>query len=719
MTHFHMDLWTPDATDLPAAFKVLLVDFGADNSFDGGDDSSHELSFTSPTLVSESWISIDVPMTDFAGLRNRSNLAQLVFSGDLPNIFIDNVYFYNAGEIKVAAPEEAAPTPDLEAVDVISIFSDAYTDVEGTDFNPDWGQATVVSQVDIAGNNTLLYAGLNYQGTQLAAALDVSGMTHLHLDYWTDNSTALNAFLISNGPVETPIALGVPTTGWNSVNIPLADFAPVDLADLIQFKFDGNGNIYFDNIYFYKDSGGGGGDDMPTMAAPVPMQDAADVISVFSDSYTNVDGSDFNPDWGQATMVSEVQIESNNTLLYKGLNYQGLQLGSSQDVSGMDFLHLDIWTTNSTALNTFLISSGPMETAYALTVPTSGWASVDIPLADFSAVDLADVIQFKFDGNGDIFLDNIFFYKESNGGGGDMPTEAAPAPMQEAVNVISVYSDAYDDLADTDFNPNWGQATVVSEVQVDGNNTLLYAGLNYQGTQLAASQDVSAMTHLHLDVWTANSTALNAFLISGGPMETAYAITVPTSGWASIDIPLTDFTAVNLMDIIQFKFDGNGDIYLDNIYFYNDSPGGGDVPNVAAPAPNRAEGDVLAVFSDAYTALTGTDFNPNWGQATVVSEVMVEDNATLLYSGLNYQGTQLGAALDASGMTHLHLDVWTGNSTALNVFLISSGPAETPYALAVPTNGWMSVDIPLTEFTAVNLADIIQFKFDGNGDIYL
>ena len=96
---------------------------------------------------------------------------------------------------------------------------------------------------------------------------------------------------------------------------------------------------------------------------------------------------------------------------------------------------------------------------------------------------------------------------------------------------------------------------------------MLYSGLNYQGLQLGSAQDVSGMNYLHLDFWSGNSDALNAFLISGGPVETAYALSVPTSGWVSIDIPLSDFAPVNLVDVIQFKFDGNGDIYLDNIYF--------------------------------------------------------------------------------------------------------------------------------------------------------
>lgn len=408
MTHFHMDIWTPDPTDLPKAFKVLLVDFGANMTFGGNDDSSHELSFTRPTLVSNQWVSLDIPMSNFTGLVNRAHLAQLVLSGDLPNVYIDNVYFYNAGTVTPSGPTVAAPTPTRNPADVISVFSDTYTNITGTDFNPNWGQATAVSQVPIAGNNTLLYSGLNYQGTQFANNLDVSGMTHLHLDVWTKNSSALNVFLISPGPIEKPYALTVPTNGWSSVDIPLADFSPVALNNLIQFKFDGNGDIYLDNLYFYKSSGGG---TTPTTAAPTPSFNAANVISVFSDAYTNVAGTDFNPNWGQATQVTQVPVAGNNTLLYTGLNYQGIQLGSNQNVSNMTHLHLDFWTANSTALNVFIISPGPAEKPYTLTVPTSGWTSVDIPLTEFTpVVDLTNLIQFKFEGNGNIYLDNILFH---------------------------------------------------------------------------------------------------------------------------------------------------------------------------------------------------------------------------------------------------------------------------------------------------------------------
>ncbi|MEZ4684623.1 MAG: carbohydrate binding domain-containing protein [Bacteroidia bacterium] len=570
MTHFHIDIWTPDNTAPPAAFKVLLVDFGPDNTFAGGDDASHELTFTSPLLQTEQWVGIDVPLSQFAGLVTKANLAQMVLSGDLPNVFVDNVYFYDDGTTGGGgdAPTVAAPTPSQAPADVISIFSDAYTNI-AANLNPDWGQSTSYSEVNIGGSNTILLSGFDYQGIELGSSQDVSGMTSLHIDYWTANSSAFNAFLISTGPAEMAKALSVPTTGWGSIDIPLTDFTPtVDLADIIQLKFDGNGTIYLDNIYFHKGGGSGGG-DMPTTAAPTPTQAASGVIAVFSDAYTNLVGTNLNPDWGQATVTSEILIDGNNTLEMKGLNYQGIELAGNNDVSAMNSLHIDVWTKNSTELKVFLISPGPNELAKSLTVPTSGWASFDIPLTDFAPpVNLTEVFQFKFEGNGDIYIDNIFFHTGGGGSGGNSPTVAAPSPSYNAADVISIFSDAYTNVPGTNLNPGWGQATVTREIPIAGNNTLEMKGLNYQGFELAGNQNVSGMTWLHLDFWTANSTELKIFLISPGPAETPYSLTVPTSGWASVDIPLTEFSSVvDLANVFQFKFEGNGDIYFDNILF--------------------------------------------------------------------------------------------------------------------------------------------------------
>jgi hypothetical protein len=154
MTHFHMDVWTPDSTSAPRAFKVKLVDFGANGAFGGGDDKEHEVSITragTPSLVSGSWVSIDLPMSAFAGMTTRGAVAQMVLSGDLSTVYVDNVYFY-----RVVAPPEptaAAPTPTYPAANVISLFSNAYTNVPVDTWSAGWDQADE-ADVSVAGNAT-------------------------------------------------------------------------------------------------------------------------------------------------------------------------------------------------------------------------------------------------------------------------------------------------------------------------------------------------------------------------------------------------------------------------------------------------------------------------------------------------------------------------------------------------------------------------------------
>jgi beta-glucanase (GH16 family) len=157
-------------------------------------------------------------------------------------------------------PTVAAPTPTENAADVISIFSDAYTNISGVTLNPSWGQSTTTTEVSIAGNNTLKYANLNYQGTDFAGnTQDVSGMTHVHFDYWTANSSALKFYLINATTAAAGEKFydlvaegGITTNSWVSLNIPLTHFTNqgFSLLDVMQFKFDGNGTVFIDNMYF-------------------------------------------------------------------------------------------------------------------------------------------------------------------------------------------------------------------------------------------------------------------------------------------------------------------------------------------------------------------------------------------------------------------------------------------------------------------------------------
>ncbi len=323
--------------------------------------------------------------------------------------YFDNIMFSAQEVTETTGPTEGAPVPTQAAADVISVFSDTYTAVADVDLNPDWGQATVTTEVDIAGNNTLKMAGLNYQGIQFAVQ-DVSGKTSLHLDYWTEDATSFEVFLISEGPLETSYTITTTQGGWQSVDIPLSEYSSVvDLTKVFQFKFVGAGTIYVDNMMFTDTAATVVTPAEPTTAAPTPTVAAADVISVFSDTYTAVADVDTNPNWGQSTVTTVEMIEGNNTLKMAGLNYQGIQY-ATQDVSGKTTLHLDYWTADATTLDVFLISEGPLETSYTITTTQGGWQSIDIPLSEYSSVvDLTKAFQFKFVGSGTVYIDNLYF----------------------------------------------------------------------------------------------------------------------------------------------------------------------------------------------------------------------------------------------------------------------------------------------------------------------
>lgn len=96
MTHFHADFFFPGAIAPNRQLRIIIVDFGANGVFGGGDDTRHSTTFTAPTLVSQSWVSINIPFSAMPNLASRSNLGQIIFEGgDGSVMYADNIYFYN------------------------------------------------------------------------------------------------------------------------------------------------------------------------------------------------------------------------------------------------------------------------------------------------------------------------------------------------------------------------------------------------------------------------------------------------------------------------------------------------------------------------------------------------------------------------------------------------------------------------------------------------
>lgn len=486
------------------------------------------------------------------------------------------------------APSEtmvSAPVPTEDSENVISIFSDTYPSSTDAIFNVDEGQSTITTIEIINSNNTLKYDSLDFQTTNFEILQNVSSRSTFHVDYWTENSTELAVYLISEDQSEEKFDFTVTTDTWQSVEIPLTAFSEVDLFTISKIKFVGNGTVYIDNLYFSGDNPVPTG---PSLAAPIPDIDPDNVISIFSDTYTDIEGTDFNPNWEQSTITSIVSIADNSMLKYENLNYQGTHFGDTLDVNDMGWFHLDYWTENATQLEIYLISPGPEETPFEITIRNNDWQRIDIPLSEFSeVVNLSEVYQIKIVGNGTVYFDNFYFGKNAE-------LTTAPTPIHDQDKVVSLFSDAYtnNNTVDT-WSAPWDQADH-EDIVINGDNVKFYSKLNFAGIEFIAQQiDATDLTHFRFDLMTQQPTdapvQFSVRLVdfgangrwSGGDdveddldFDRASTPSLVSNQWISFDLPIDDFvdlsTRKNLSQLLFLTSGGLSEVYIDNIYFYGD-----------------------------------------------------------------------------------------------------------------------------------------------------
>ncbi len=412
---------------------------------------------------------------------------------------------------------------------------------------------------------------------------------------------------------------------------------------------------FIGKIYTYTYSAAG----EPIAAAPIPPVYAAPkVISIFSDAYTNVAGTDFNPNWNQTGSDAIIQIAGNNTLKMTNLNYQGIQFGSPVNALPMNFLHVDAFSPNETSLTVSCISATTGEKLFALTPLNLGvWNSYDIPLTAFTSqgLSVSDLIQFKFVGAGGntVYLDNLYFYNSD-------PTPDTQAPAAFTATKGAVASDAVELLLNA----------------TDNSGAIVYT-ISYGATPTV--------------VTTAGITGTQkSVMISGLNASTAYTFSVAAA-------------------------DPTGNVAANSPIVVNATT---LTPLPAAPTPTTDATKVISIFSDAYTSVTGTDFNPGWNQATNESLVQLGGNNTIKYMNLNYQGIALATFVDASAMNKLHVDIYPVDETTLQVTPISPATPNKEFSVALAPlnlNAWNSFDLLLSSFTGVDKSNIIQFKFTGSG----
>jgi uncharacterized protein YjdB len=157
------------------------------------------------------------------------------------------------------------------------------------------------------------------------------------------------------------------------------------------------------------------------------------------------------------------------------------------------------------------------------------------------------------------------------------------------------------------------------------------------------------------------------------------------------------------------------------------------VPTTIAPAPTKAAGDVISLFTTVYTNRAVETWRTGWSASatTLTDPFAIGSRNVKRYLLSNFVGIEFGAAnianaINATTMTHIHLDIWTPNpATNLEIQLVNSaGAAPTLVGLhqagTLATGSWVSLNIPLTSFAGLSSRDKLnQLLFVASGPMVI
>ena len=700
-----------------------------------------------PNTVTNQWEEISY---DFSGQIGNS-YTRLVIIPDFdfgPRAQENIVYFDNiqipTGNI-TADPEPmvAAPTPTEDEVtdNVLSIFSDAYTNVPGTNFDPNWGQSTDATIEMVAGNPTLRYLNLTYQGTDFTFQ-DVSGNEFIHVDFWTTNATALEFFLISQTTGERKIDFTITNDQWVSVDIPLSNFSSqgLGLTDIYQFKVVGNGTVWFDNFYFHGTAPAASTVDITFLVNTANITvDPAGIFLAGGGIFGNPGDNplaDLDGDGIWEITVTKPEGISGNYIFLNGNcpnysckeNMAGLPCSDPANYNDRILPVISSNTTISTCYET-------CETTTTCPPPTTAQIELCVDMSCFVGVQAPSVF------------------------GGFNGWNAGANPVTDP-DGDGIY------CATVTMDQGAQQYKFFDQIQGPENFTTLGTCNTLDGANI--NRVINVVANTPQTVTFAFNTCEEECVpiptaeielcvdLSCNPGVQAPSVFGGFNGWNAGANPVTDpdgdgiyCATVTMPEGDQtYKFFDQlqgpenftsviaGCTVVDGVNInrvvtvventpqtvtraWNSCATTCPRPTVGAPTPIQDEFNncVVSIFSDSYTDVAGTNFNPFWGQQTTTSVIDVDGNNTLQYFNLNYQGTQY-ANQNVTDSDFLHVDFWTGDATFIDFYLISPG-SEIAVPLTIVPNEWNSVDIPLSAFTPpVNLSNVFQFKVVGNGTVY-
>jgi len=160
---------------------------------------------------------------------------------------------------------------------------------------------------------------------------------------------------------------------------------------------------------------------IPATPAPTPTYPAADVISVFSDVYTNVGVETWAVKWLNASWdADDVEIDGDDVKVYPDLGFAGIILEDPIDVSHMAYMHIDVFVYEGTEFKVKLVDFdqwGNVEWEVVFNPYTDPkfepgrWISLDIPMTSFLLGTMENIGQIILSGqHNTVFIDNIYWH---------------------------------------------------------------------------------------------------------------------------------------------------------------------------------------------------------------------------------------------------------------------------------------------------------------------
>jgi len=202
-----------------------------------------------------------------------------------------------------------------------------------------------------------------------------------------------------------------------------------------------------------------------TVAAPTPpARPAADVVSIYSDAYTNITMNNFDAGWCGGAATTQVLIQGNNTLKKNaGVVCHGIDFQTNrQNLTSFTYLHFDFYIADTDLVgdvfNVKLVEfGGGAGEVSSLEVNINGgttpqlvsnqWVSVDVPITALGGVvagnlNRSDIAQVGITtANVDyVWYDNIYLHKNTVLSNADFAISDVKFYPNPATNVLNIES---------------------------------------------------------------------------------------------------------------------------------------------------------------------------------------------------------------------------------------------------------------------------------------